>query len=103
MRVFYTSKLENILEKMELTEWRQKLSEPLTNNEQTMSDNWMQCALGERIKKEGKDLRKVKDLTPDAIKLGFDFATAIKRRDSTTALLLLEQIERLPTIWRNFG
>lgn len=102
MRVFYTAKLENILEKMELIGWRQRLSEPLTHNEQAMSDNWKFCALGERIKKEGRDLSKVKDLTPDAIKLGFDFATAVKRRDSTTALVVLEQIERLPTIWRNF-
>ena len=53
------------------------------------------------MKKEGRMLDKVKDLTPDAIKLGFAFATAIKRRDSTTALEILEQIEKLPTIWRN--
>jgi hypothetical protein len=65
-----------------------------------MSDNWKSCALGERIAKEGRDLNKVKDLTPEAIKLGFDFA-AVRRRDSTTALEILEQIERLPTIWRN--
>ena len=58
--------------------------------------------LGGEDKKEGRDLSKVKDLTPDAIKLGFDFAAAVKRRDSTTALAILEQIERLPTIWRNF-
>ena len=87
---------------MELTGWRQMLSEPLTHDEQVMSDNWKFCALGERIKKEGRDLGKVKDLTPDAIKLGFDFAAAVKRRDSTNALAILEQIERLPTIWQNF-
>ena len=101
MRVFYTQKLENILEKIELSDWRQRLQEPLTYNEQSMSDNWKYCALGERIKKEGRDLHKVKDLTPEAIKLGFDFATAVKRRDSTTALTILEQIEKLPSIWSN--
>ena len=54
MRVFHTAKLENILEKIELAGWRQKLSEPLTHNEQAMSDNWKFCALGERIKKKGE-------------------------------------------------
>ncbi len=101
MRVFYTPKLEGILEKIDLSDWRQRLCEPLTYHEQTMSDNWKMCALGERIKKEGRDLDKVKDLSPEALKLGFDFATAVKRRDSTTALEILEQIESLPTIWRN--
>ncbi len=101
MRVFYTPKLENILEKIELTDWRQKLREPLTHNEQSLSDNWKYCALGERIKREGRDLDKVKDLNPEAIKLGFAFATAVKRRDSTAALEILEQIEKLPSVWRN--
>ncbi len=43
---------------------------------------------------------KVKDLTPEAIKLGFNFAAVIKRIDSTAALEILEEIER-PYIWRN--
>ena len=34
MKVFYTAKLENVLEQMELTGWRQRLSRPLTHNEQ---------------------------------------------------------------------
>ena len=67
MRVFYTYKLENILEKIELTDWRHKLSEPLTYEHQNLSDNWKSCALGERIRKEGSDLSKVKDLTPDSL------------------------------------
>jgi hypothetical protein len=101
MRVFYTSKLEGILEKIELSGWRQILQKPLTCNAQSLSDNWKFCALGERIRKEGKDLDKVKDLTPEAIQLGFGFSTAVKRRDSTAALEILEQIEKLPSIWRN--
>ncbi|MDE1812207.1 MAG: hypothetical protein KGH86_00125 [Thaumarchaeota archaeon] len=101
MRVFYTQKLDDILGKIELTDWRQRLLMPLTSTEHMLSDNWKSCALGERMKREGRDLDKVKDLTPEAVKLGFDFATAIKRRDSSTALEILEQIERLPTIWRN--
>lgn len=101
MRVFYTQKLENVLEKIDLTDWRRRLHEPLTHSEQALSDNWKYCALGERMQKEGRDLEKVKDLHPEAIRLGFAFATAIKRRDSASALELLAQIEKLPTIWRS--
>ncbi len=101
MRVFYTQKLEEILGKIELSDWRQKLREPLTKHHETLSDNWKCCALGERMQKEGRDLDKVKDLSPEAVKLGFEFASAIRRRDSTLALEILEQIEKLPTIWRN--
>ena len=100
MRVFHTPKLENLLERIDLSDWRQRLREPLTYSEQTLSDNWKFCALGERIRREGRDLERVKDLSPEAIKLGFDFANAVKRRDSTAALEILEQIERLPSIWR---
>ena len=101
MRVFHTQKLDDILGKIELSDWRQRLREPLTVSEYALSDNWKSCALGERMKKEGRDLDRVKDLIPEAVKLGFDFATAVKRRDSSAALEILEQIERLPTIWRN--
>ncbi len=96
MRVFYTQNLESILERMELNDWRQRLRGPLTYREQSLSDNWKYCALGERIKREGRDLDKVKDLTPEAIKLGLSCATAVKRSDSTAALEILEQIEKLP-------
>ena len=72
MRVFHTPKLENLLERIDLSDWRQRLREPLTYSEQTLSDNWKFCALGERIRREGRDLERVKDLSPEAIKLGFD-------------------------------
>jgi len=101
VRVFHTQKLDDILGRIELSDWRQRLREPLTVSEHMLSDNWKSCALGERMKKEGRDLDRVKDLTPEAVKLGFDFATAVKRRDSSAALEILEQIERLPTIWCN--
>jgi hypothetical protein len=101
MRVFHTQKLDDLLGIIELSDWRKRLQEPLTSKEHKMSDNWKSCALGERMKKEGRDLDKVKDLTPEAVKLGFEFATAVKRMDSTTALEILEKIEQLTTIWRN--
>ncbi|MGC1425676.1 MAG: hypothetical protein WA833_03130 [Nitrosotalea sp.] len=91
MRVFHTQKLDDLLGRIELSDWRKRLQEPLTNKEHQMSDNWKSCALGERMKKEGHDLGKVKDLAPEAVKLGFEFATAVKRRDSTTALEILEK------------
>jgi len=101
VQVFHTQKLDDILGRIELSDWRQRLREPLTSKEHALSDNWKFCALGERMKKEGRDLDKVKDLAPEAVKLGFEFATAVKRRDSTMALEILEKIEKLPTIWRN--
>ncbi len=53
------------------------------------------------MKKEGRDLDKVKDLIPKAVKLEFDFSTVVKRSDGSVALEILEQIERLSTIWHN--
>jgi hypothetical protein len=46
-----------------------------------------------------RDIDKVKDLPPEAVKLGFDFVTAVKKRDSSAAPEILEQIEKFPTIW----
>ncbi|MGI0007019.1 MAG: hypothetical protein ACREAR_03355 [Nitrosotalea sp.] len=40
-------------------------------------------------------------MTLDAVKIQFDSATAVKRRDGSSALEILEQIEQLSTIWRN--
>ena len=50
---------------------------------------------------EGKFLKNVKDLTPDAIKLGYDFSVAMQEKDNDTALHIIEKIEKLPTIWRD--
>ncbi len=64
-----------------------------------MSDNWTQCAIGERIRLEGKNLKSIKDLSPEAIKLGYDFSVALQEGDSDRALKIITQIEQLPTIW----
>ena len=50
---------------------------------------------------EGKFLKNVKDLTPDAIKLGYDFSVAMQEKDNDAALRVIEKIEKLPTIWRD--
>ena len=66
-----------------------------------MSDNWTTCAIGERIKIEGKELKELKDLTPEAIKLGYDFSVAMQERNNQKALEVLTKIEQLSTIWRD--
>ncbi|RDJ31087.1 MAG: hypothetical protein DWQ18_04130 [Crenarchaeota archaeon] len=100
VRVFYTQKTENILQKMELSEWRMRIQEQLEQTHQEMSDNWKMCAIGERIKLEGKELESIKDLSPEAIKLGYDFSVALQERDNQKALEIIEKIELLDTIWR---
>ncbi len=101
VRVFYTQKTEQILKKFELSHWREMVREDLGQKHQDLSDNWKTCAIGERIRKEGKDLKDLKDLSPDAIKLGYDFSVALQERDTIRATEILAKIENLPTIWRN--
>ena len=50
MRLYYTQKTDNILKKFELLEWRSKINEKLDEGHQNLSDNWLSCALGERMK-----------------------------------------------------
>ena len=85
---------------MELSEWRMRIQERLEHTHKEMSDNWKMCAIGERIKLEGKDLESIKDLSPEAIKLGYDFSVALQERDNQKALEIIEKIESLETIWR---
>jgi len=40
-------------------------------------------------------------LSPEAIKLGYNFPIAIQERENDKAFEILTKIERLPTIWRN--
>ncbi|KAF6242788.1 hypothetical protein C6988_06300 [Nitrosopumilus sp. b1] len=100
VRVFYTQKTENLLQKMELSEWRIRIQKQLEQTHQEMSDDWKMCAIGERIKLEGKELESIKDLSPEAIKLGYDFSVALQERDNQKALEIIEKIELLDTIWR---
>lgn len=101
MRVFYSQKTEHLIKKMELTEWRSRVRHQITQSHQDLSDNWKTCALGERIKVEGRDLKNLKELSPEAIKLGYDFSVALQERNGDLALEIIEKIEKLPTIWRN--
>jgi hypothetical protein len=93
--------MEQIIKKMELVQWRNTLQQNLTQKHQELSDNWKTCALGERIRVEGRDLKNIKKLSPEAIKLGYDFSVALQERNNDLALEIIEKIERLPTIWRD--
>jgi hypothetical protein len=101
MRVFYSQKMELLIKKFDLTDWRKKVKENLSKQNQELSDNWLNCAIGERMRIEGRFLENVKDLTPEAIKLGYDFSIAVDKRDNDEALQIIEKIEKLPTIWRD--
>ena len=101
MRVFYSQKMELLIKKFDLTDWRKKVKENLSKQKQELSDNWLNCAIGERMRIEGRFLENVKDLTPEAIKLGYDFSIAVDERDNDEALQIIEKIEKLPTIWRD--
>ena len=101
MRLYYSQKTDNVLRKFELLEWRNMVKESLDEKHQNLSDNWLSCALGERMKLEGRFLKNIKDLSPEAIKLGFDFSIAMQERDNVSALRIINEIESLPTIWRN--
>lgn len=101
MRVFYSQKTEQIISKFHLAHWRKLAQENLKQKHQDLSDNWKMCAIGERIKLEGRDLNSIKDLSPEAIKLGYDFSVAMQERDNQKALEIIATIEQLPTIWRS--
>ena len=101
MHVFYSQKMELLIKKFDLTDWRKKVKENLSKQNQELSDNWLNCAIGERMRIEGRFLENVKDLTPEAIKLGYDFSIAVDERDNDEALQIIEKIEKLPTIWRD--
>jgi len=101
MRLYYSQKTDNVLRKFELLEWRNMVKESLDEKHQNLSDNWLSCALGERMKLEGRFLKNIKDLSPEAIKLGYDFSIAMQERDNVSALRIINEIESLSTIWRN--
>ena len=101
MRLYYSQKTDNVLRKFELLEWRNMVKESLDEKHQNLSDNWLSCALGERMKLAGRFLKNIKDLSPEAIKLGYDFSIAMQERDNVSALRIINEIESLPTIWRN--
>ncbi len=52
VRVFFSQKTEQLIKKLELTQWKKSLQEKINQKHQDLSDNWKMCAVGERIKIE---------------------------------------------------
>ncbi len=46
VRIFYSQKTEQILQKFELTHWRQLVQEKLEQKHRDLLDNWKNCAIG---------------------------------------------------------
>ena len=86
---------------MEMIQWREMIQQQLEQKHQDLSDNWKTCVIGERIRKEGVNLKNIKDLSPEAIRLGYDFSVALQDRNNDAALKILTKIENLQTIWRH--
>ncbi|HSB50680.1 MAG TPA: hypothetical protein VLC72_05065, partial [Nitrosopumilaceae archaeon] len=85
VHVFFSQKTEQIIQKFELIQWRQFAQQKIEQKHQDLSDNWKSCAIGERIRLEGRDLNSIKDLSPEAIKLGYDFSVALQERNNDKA------------------
>ncbi len=100
VRKFYTQKTIQLLKKMEFKHWRELSKERLGQKHQDLSDNWKTCAICEMIKLEGRELKDLNDLTPEAIKFGYDFSIAMQEHDNQKAFEILTKIEQLDTIWR---
>jgi len=101
VRVFYSQNTEQLINKIELTQGRNRIQKQLNHEHQELSDNWKMCALGERIRIEGNDLQNIDDLTPEARLLGNNFSVDIQNRDGDTALEIIKKIEKRPSIWRD--
>ncbi len=46
VRIFYSQKTEQILQKFELAHWRQLVQEKPEQKHQDLSVNWTNCAIG---------------------------------------------------------
>jgi len=51
--------------------------------------------------KMGKVLNCIKDLSPEEIKVGYDFSRTMNDHDNQKAIENLTKIEQLSTLWRN--
>ena len=78
--------------------WRQLVQEKLEQKHQDLSDNWKNCAIGERIRLESRDLNSIKVLFTEAIKLGYDFSVAMQEKNNEKVLEIITLMEQLPTI-----
>ena len=86
VRVFYSQKTEQILPKFELIHWQQLVQKQLEQKNQDLSDNWKNCAIGERIRLESRNHNSIKDMSLEAIKLGYDFSVAMQEKNNEKVL-----------------
>ncbi len=81
--------------------WRRLLDQPLTDTHIGLAGHWEFCAMGERSKKEGKVLTRERELNLESRILGYDFYVSIRNGRIQRAFEVIEQIENIPTIWKN--
>ncbi len=81
--------------------WRRLLDQPLTDTHIGLAGDWEFCAMGERSKKEGKVLTRERELNLESRILGYDFYVSIRNGRIQRAFEVIEQIENIPTIWKN--
>ncbi len=81
--------------------WRHLLDQPLTDTHIGLAGHWEFCAMGERSKKEGKVLTRERELNLESRILGYDFYVSIRNGRIQRAFEVIEQIENIPTIWKN--
>jgi len=74
VHIFYSLKTKQLINKIELSQWLNRLQEKLNHEHQELSDSWKMCALGEIIRIEGNNLQNIDELTPEARLLGYDFS-----------------------------
>lgn len=84
-----------------LDHWRNLLNESITDTHLGLAGSWESCAIGERSRIEGNILTTENNLNLESRCLGYDFYIAIRNGKIERALEILEQIETLPTIWKN--
>jgi len=93
--------MDQLLQKPHLSQWRHLVKQPLTSTHKEMAKEWNSCAIGERIRREGRHFTNEKELAPEAKVLGQDFYFAVCRKKNYRALEIIERIENLSTIWQN--
>jgi len=98
VRVFSSQTTEQLIKKLELTQWRKSLQKKINQNHQDMSDGWKMYAIEDRIKIIQREFKNIDVLTPEARLLRYDFSVATQNSNNDVAI---EIIGKLSTIWRN--
>ena len=98
VKVFSSQTTEQLIKKLELTQWRKSLQEKINQNHQDMSDGWKMYSIEDRIKIIQREFKNIDDLTPETRLLRYDFSVATQNGNNDVAI---EIIGKLSTNWRN--